>query len=359
MEPMEEIGETVAVKVAEVFGADTRVTALAALAGDASSRRYFRAAIKGPAGPGSAIVMHWNDPGLPLASEELAVFGKPPEELPFLNVHRFLKAIGVRVPAVYGHWVEQGLILLEDLGGLCLWDQVRQAPAAEVIRWYRKAIDELLVLQVGGTRARDDHCVAFHQAFDRRLYLREFAHFIEHGLEAGNKGSLPAAERGLLDKAFENIAGHLSGQPRVLSHRDYHSWNLMVCDDAIAVIDFQDALMAPAPYDLASLLNDRETDRVVTPEVEDALVDYYLWRLKEWRAPEVSRDEFRETYLLSALQRDFKVVGRFRFLDRVKGKPAYTRHIAPTLRRIGRNLGRTPGFHHLAPVLAAHFEEIP
>ena len=45
-------------------------------------------------------------------------------------------------------------MLLDDLGDVCLWDRVRQAPEAEVIRWYRKAIDELLVLQVSGTRAR-------------------------------------------------------------------------------------------------------------------------------------------------------------------------------------------------------------
>ena len=220
-------------------------------------------------------------------------------------------------------------MLLEDLGDVCLWDRVREAPEAEVIRWYRKAIDELLVLQIGGTRVRNDQCMAFRQAFDRRLYLWEFAHFIEYGLETGDKGSLPAAERRLLDTAFEGIAGHLSGQPRVLNHRDYHSWNLMVHDDAVVVIDFQDALLAPAQYDLASLLNDRETDQVVTPAVEDQLVDYYLERWQEWGEPTGGRDEFVESYLLSALQRDFKVVGRFRYLDLVKGKPALQAGTSP------------------------------
>lgn len=355
---MERLRETVAEMVTEVFGAGARLTGFEDLAGDASSRRYFRAALDAPEGPRSAIVMSWNDSGLPISSEELAVFDRPPEELPFLNVHRFLRAAGVRVPAVHGHWVEQGLMLLEDLGDVCLWDRVREAPQAEVVRWYRKAIDELLVLQVGGTRARNDQCMAFRQTFDQRLYLWEFAHFIEYGLEAGDKGSLPASERRLLDESFEGIACHLSGQPRVLNHRDYHSWNLMVHGDAVVVIDFQDALLAPAQYDLASLLNDRETDQVVTPAVEEQLLDYYLERLGEWGEPRPGRDDFRETYLLSALQRDFKVVGRFRYLDLVKGKPGYKRYIAPTLRRIGRNLRRAPGLDRLIPVLAAHFEEI-
>ena len=158
---MEELRATVATKVAEVFGAEARVTGLAALAGDASSRRYFRAAIEAPGGPRTAIVMSWSDSGLPISSEELAVFEEPPRELPFLNVHRFLRAAGVRVPAVHGHWVEEGLLLLEDLGDVCLWDRVQDAPEAAVVRWYEKAIDELLVLQVGGTRARNDQCMAF------------------------------------------------------------------------------------------------------------------------------------------------------------------------------------------------------
>ena len=92
--------------------------------------------------------------------------------------------------------------------------------------------------------------------------------------------------------------------------------------------------------------------------MEDQLVDYYLEGMREWGATHTDRDEFREAYLLSALQRDFKVVGRFRYLDMVKGKPAYNRYIAPTLKRIGRNLARTPGLGHLIPLLAERFEEI-
>ena len=132
----------------------------------------------------------------------------------------------------------------------------------------------------------------------------------------------------------------------------------MVRDDAVVVIDFQDALLAPVQYDLASLLNDRETDHLVTPALETHLVDYYLERMEEWGEPRPNRDAFWETYLLSSLQRDFKVVGRFRYLDLVKGKPRYKQYVAPTLKRIGRNLRRAPGLEHLIPVLAGHFEDI-
>ena len=355
---MERLQEQAAKKVVEVFGDGARLVGLHPLAGDASSRRYFRAAVEGAGARGSVMVMSWSEVGLPVSSDELAVFEKPPEELPFLNVHRFLKGVGVRVPEIYGHWVDEGLMLLEDLGDVSLWDRVREAPETEAVGWYEKAIDELLVLQVEGTRGRDDGCMAFRQAFDRRLYLWELAHFTEYGLEQGRKGSLPEAERQVLDAAFEAMAEHLAGQPRVLNHRDYHSWNLMVHGGAVAVIDFQDALLAPRQYDLASLLNDRETDRVVTPAVEERLVSYYMERMEALGEPRPDAAPFRETYLLSALQRDLKVVGRFRYLDLVKGKPGYKRYIPPTLERIGRNLRRAPGLERLAAVLAAHFEEI-
>ena len=149
---MERLQKQVAEKVVEVFGGGARLAGLYPLAGDASSRRYFRAVLQPPAAPSSVIVMTWTDVGMPISSDELAVFSEPLDELPFLNVHRFLEAAGARVPAVYGHWVGQGLMLLEDLGDVCLWDRVREAPEAEVIRWYRKAIDELVVLQIGGTQ---------------------------------------------------------------------------------------------------------------------------------------------------------------------------------------------------------------
>lgn len=355
---MESLAERVAEKVVAAFGPHTWVVELQPVPGDASSRRYFRATLEGRGGPGSVMVMNWSEVGLPVSSEELAVFSEPPEELPFLNVYRFLKGIGVRVPEVYGHWVDEGLMLLEDLGDMSLWDRVREAPKEDVVKWYRKAIDELLTLQIRGTWARDNSCMAFQQTFDGQLYLWELAHFTQYGLEQGDRGSLLDTDRRVLDTAFKYIAEHLAGQPKVLSHRDFHSWNLMVHNGEVAVIDFQDALLAPRQYDLASLLNDRETDRVITVALEERLIDYYLERTEALGEPKPTRDSFWETYLMSALQRDLKVVGRFRYLDLVKGKPAYKRFVPPTLARIGRNLERMPALERLRVVLAGHFKEL-
>lgn len=345
-------------KIHIAFGSGARLLFLHPLAGDASSRRYYRVFLDGPQSPRSVIIMELAGSSLPLSSEELAIFREPPKELPFLNLHRFLKQLGVKVPALYGQWVEEGLIFLEDLGDRSLWDQVQGLSAAEVIEWYEKAIDQLLLIQIEGTRRGDDSCVAFQQRFDFRLYMWEFDHFIDYGLEKRPGKKLSAGDKEKLRKSFEAMATYLASQRPVLNHRDYHSWNLMVHDGEIAVIDFQDALLAPAQYDLASLLNDRETDRIIQPDIEARLLDYYVRRREAMGEKPVDQEEFLKAYVLSVLQRDFKVVGRFYYLDLVKGKPGYKQYIPPTLRRLRRNLERVPRFSRLVPVLASHFEEM-
>jgi len=345
-------------KVGAAFGSGVDLLSLAPLAGDASSRRYYRALLRPPASPQSVVVMELAGTSLPRSSEELAIFKEPLNELPFLNLHRFLGGLGVRIPALHGHWVEDGILLLEDLGDLSLWDKVQGLAPAEVLEWYEKAIEQLLLIQISGTKAKDGSCIAFRQRFDFRLYMWEFEHFIEYGLEKRPGSKIGASEKGLLRETFTRISRRLESQPPCLSHRDYHSWNLMVHDGEVAVLDFQDALLAPLQYDLASLLNDRETDRIIRPEMEARLFQYYLEKREEMGEKRVDRDEFFELYLLSALQRDFKVVGRFYYLDLVKGKPGYKRYIPPTLRRLKRNLQRLPRLEKLVPLLASHFEEM-
>jgi len=351
------ITERIIAKIATAFGANTALGSLAALAGDASSRRYYRAHLSGASAPPTIIVMELPaGSALPLSSDELAIFKEGPKELPFLNLHRFLSSIGAQVPKLYGQWESDGLLFLEDLGDTALWDRVQGLADSEVIAWYRKAIDELLNLQLRGTQARDEGCIAFQQRFDARLYLWEFEHFIEWGLAKRPGAKVEAATIEQLRKTFGAIAALLDRQPAYLNHRDYHSWNLMIHDERVRVIDFQDALLAPTQYDLASLLNDRITDRVIKPQIEAQLVRYYFERKCELEKRRANFAEFQDIYRLSAIQRDLKVVGRFYYLDIVKGKPGYMKFVPPTVRRLQRNLARVAQTQAILPLLSEHFE---
>lgn len=351
------IAQLIAEKVGLLFGPDAAVTGVGALPGDASARRYYRVSLNGAGATASLMAMQFPPgSGLPISSDELAVFKEAPKELPFINVHRFLQRVGVRVPKIYGQWATDGLLLLEDLGDTVLWDRVQGLSEREVVAWYKKAIDELLRLQIAGTEKRDDSCIAFQQRFDEKLYLWEFEHFIEWGLEKRPGAQVTARTVAALRETFAAIAHTLDRQPSCLSHRDYHSWNLMIHNEAICVIDFQDALLAPAQYDLASLLNDRITDAVVQPHIEQQLTEYYFDKSIELSGRSRSRQEFFEIYRLSAIQRDLKVVGRFYYLDLVKGKPGYMKFVPPTLRRLGRNLAQAAQTQPILPLLSEQFE---
>ena len=94
------------------------------------------------------------------------------------------------------------------------------------------------------------------------------------------------------------------------------------------------------------------------PDLEEKLVDYYVKKRLDMERERIDREEFTEMYLLSAIQRDLKVVGRFHYLDVVKGKTGYKKFIPPTVRRLKRNFARLPQTERLIAILAEHYEEM-
>ncbi len=344
--------ETLAAAVRNAFGSASEIEQIVDLAGDASTRRYQRLFLRGPHAPATVVVMLLADRGIALSSDELAVFPEPPRELPFVNVHRFLTRIGIDVPEIYLDLTEQGLLLLEDVGDRALWDAVAEAPRERVRELYQHAVCQLVRLQLEGTRQADPACMAFQQRFDRRLYLWEFEHFLEYGVEQRLGRPLPQRERELLLTHFTAIAERLDAEPKFLAHRDYHSWNLFVQDPArIRVLDFQDALLATPAYDLATLLGDRDTPSKIPPDLEELLLDDFLAAWRSSGGPPLDPDRFRQTYFLCALQKALKVVGRFYFLAFKKNKPQYLRYIPATCRQVRRLLPLFPEQAEMAALL--------
>ena len=310
--------------------------------GDASTRSYARATVTGGGAPTSLVVMMMQDAAVALSSEELGVFGEGgPKEIAFVNVGRFLARHTDAVPAIHAVSPDSTLIVLEDVGDTPLWEAAEADPEA----MFGRALDLLADL---AARAVDDGsgCYAFVQSFDEKLFAWEFEHFLEYGV-AGGEAALVAASRAEL----RAVAARLAALPRVFAHRDYHAWNIHVHEGRLRLIDFQDALLAPALYDVASLMTDRITPERITLDIEDRLLARFFDRQTAGRL--ASLDATRAAYRLIALQRVLKVVGRFHYLAEVKGKPHYLGMLPAVCRTARRLLAESEGVTATAELFEA------
>jgi aminoglycoside/choline kinase family phosphotransferase len=318
--------------------------------GDASTRRFWRVRIDDPDGraPFSAVAVDLGPDDLPAYVRALGLISDSLDEPPFVNVHRFLKSIGVAVPELYAFSAEARLVLVEDVGESALFDAAARATPHDAAALYRKAVDELVLIHCEGTRRLDRGCIAARVAYDERLFRWELDQFIDIGIPL----VAPAAAVDRVTPELDQLAATLGELPRVLSHRDYHGHNLFVQNGTIRVIDFQDALLAPHAQDLAVLLTTRDTARAITPAMEERLLHYYLGGLSRRGLPTPREDEFMRSYRLCVLQHALKVIGRFASLER-NGRSGYVRYIPWALANARRMLVHTEDFGALRQALDA------
>jgi N-acetylmuramate 1-kinase len=177
--------------------------------------------------------------------------------------------------------------------------------------------------------------------------------FAKHFIEAYRGVVIAPAAKEALREELLLIIEELASEERVLCHRDYHSRNLMLHDERLYIIDFQDARMGPDTYDLASLLRDSYVD-LPDPTINE-LIAYFL-ALKGTTDP-MQETVFRERLDLMALQRNLKALGTFGYQTTARRNPVYIQYIPRTLRYVRDNVGRHPRFSRLRDVLAAHVEE--
>ena len=325
------------------------------LKGDASNRRFWRVTLAPrdsraaiDSAPASAIAIDLGPDDVPAYVSALNLLPAPPAEPPLLNVQRFLKSIGAAVPEVYAADAPRRMLLVEDVGRTPLFEAAL-APGAKPASLYRIAIDELLLIHVEGTRRLDHRCIASSVAYDARLFRWEMNDFLALGAAAVGAQCDPAA----LAPELDHLAARLGALPRVLSHRDYHGHNLFVQGGSggprIRVIDFQDALLAPAAQDLAVLLTTRDTDRAIGPAAERRLLDYYLAGCARRGAACPDAAAFAAGYHLCVLQHALKVIGRFNALERQgkHGYAAFVPHAIAQARRVLAAPGMAEDFPHL------------
>jgi N-acetylmuramate 1-kinase len=317
-------------------GLASRTPRVVPLTGDASDRRYFRVLLP----DGSSIV-------LSLYAEKFQF-----DTLPFVNVARLLADMPVPVPRVLGHADDLGVLALEDLGDVTLQAHLGAAPAAEHAALYRQAVALIETIQRRGAELSSPAYLPYGIAFDVEKLTWELDFFIKHFIEGYRGIEIPAEVRGALRGEFAEVVRELASEPRVLCHRDYHSRNLMIHEDCLYIIDFQDARMGPDTYDLVSLLRDSYVD--LPEQTVDELIAYFLALKGE--ADEEER--FRDRFNLMALQRNLKALGTFGYQTTARRNPVYIQYMPRTLRYVRHNLEGMPRFSGLHDVLADLIDEL-
>jgi len=273
---------------------------------DASFRRYFRVTHDG---------------------NSLIVMDAPPDREdshPFVTVAKLLFEAGLNVPEIIDQDLEQGYLLLGDLGSALYLEELNDD---SVGRLYGDALGALVAIQAC------DPGAGVLPDYDRTLLMNEMALFRDWLVGKHLGITLDNEQTGMLDAAFNLLADNALVQPQVCVHRDYHSRNLMVtAHNNPGILDFQDAVIGPVTYDLVSLLRDCYI-QWPRGRVEDWALGYQELALQSGILREEHEDpqQFLRWFDLMGVQRHLKAAGIFARLKYRDDKPGYLDDIPRTL----------------------------
>ena len=329
--------ETIDRRVAEFLrrqGLPLLTTRIDRLHGDASNRCYVRVTRRD--GPSIVLAVHPE----PFADDAL----------PQIVVGALFERLAIPVPAVMGQAGDLGILALEDLGDQTLQDWLT-VPGADPGPLYREAVGLISRLQRDGAGLHAEGSLPFTLAFDTAKLTWELAFFQSEFLHAYRRVTLAPVSAEALRQELSTIAEELAAEPRVLCHRDYHSRNLMVHRNHLVVIDFQDARMGPATYDLVSLLRDCYVD--LSPDLVTALTKCFLEAV-----PSEHTVDFGRRFDLMSVQRHLKALGTFGHQIAVAGRPGFAAYVPRTFGYLRRTLHSDARFGRLLELLTPHVPEL-
>jgi len=253
----------------------------------------------------------------------------PPQEdcRPFVAVAGYLREMGLNAPEVLQADVQQGFLLMSDLGQRQYLGELTRHPAG-ADELYQDAIKALSLLQTQGKRF--EHHLPI---YDEPLLQVEMTLFHDWLCERHLGLGFSNGDEQRWAQCCDVLTRSALAQPQVLVHRDYHSRNLMRVDaNNPGILDFQDAVRGPFTYDLVSLLRDCY---VCWPQdqVRNWALGFYSM-LDSRTRNEVDSEIFLQYFDLMGIQRHLKAAGIFARLLHRDGKPGYMGDVPRTLQYI-------------------------
>ncbi len=265
----------------------------------------------------------------------------PPEHedcLPFIRIAGYLEAMGLNAPRVLEIDLDQGFLLLTDLGSVQYLETLVDDEASAG-RLYADALTALRRMQSSGAAYQDSL-----PAFDREFLQFELSLFHDWLCETHLQIRFSDDDEREWRKLCDLLIDSALDQPQVFVHRDYHSRNLMVTDERNpGILDFQDAMEGPLTYDLVSLLKDCYI-KWPNDKVLDWALDYYA-TMDSATVGSLERDDFLRYFELMGVQRHLKAAGIFARLNHRDGKPGYLPDVPRTLSYV---LDLVPRYEELA-----------
>ncbi len=308
------------------------------LQGDASVRAYERLTM----GDGRTAILMISPPR---PDGPIVRYGKPyaaiaklsPDIRAFLAMADGLHAVGYSTPRIYAHSVADGLALLEDFGAQTIADE--RGPNAARYAEATALLADLHAHSLPGELPVDGETYAL-PVYDVEAMLVEVELAIDWYAPGFARVMPSSGARVQFLALWRDLLGPILAQPVTWTLRDYHSPNLHWLENRaglqrLGLIDFQDAVLGPPAYDLASLLQDARVD--VSDDLELRLLAFYA-RLRAGADPDFDAEGFAAAYAVMAAQRATKILGIFARLDKRDGKPQYLRHLPRIERRLAKNL---------------------
>ncbi|MCU0830358.1 MAG: tRNA (adenosine(37)-N6)-threonylcarbamoyltransferase complex ATPase subunit type 1 TsaE [Rhizobiaceae bacterium] len=317
------------------------------LAGDASSRSYETV----HAGDTAPLIL-MNAPRMPdgppirdgLPYSRLAHLAE--SVTPFVAIARLLASHGFCAPEIHAADLDEGLLLISDLGRDGVVDDSGAPIAARYVAAGALLAELHRVAWPHGTEAAPgiSHAIP---AYSRRALLIETELFLDWYWPE-KRGAPPGEnQRAAWLAAWNGLIDRLESCEKSLVLRDYHSPNIIWRGQEqgrhrVGLIDFQDAVIGPSAYDVASLARDARVD--IPPTLEaDIVAAYVAARHLQGRFDEA---EFHAAFAIMAAQRNAKILGIFIRLNRRDGKPGYLKHLP----RVEAYFGRSLASDAMAPV---------
>ena len=274
--------------------------------GDASFRRYFR---------------------LRAEQQSFIAMDAPPEQedcKPFIRIAGYLEAMQLNAPRVLEANLDDGFLLLTDLGSTQYLDKLQSDPNAAA-SLYDNALRVLNLMQKRGEAFQ-----SLLPQYDSALLNFELSLFrnwlCEEHLDIEFSDDDESSWRQLCDILVSSALD----QPQVFVHRDYHSRNLMVTGrNDPGILDFQDAVEGPLTYDLVSLLKDCYV-RWPQARVSDWAHSFY-GNTDESTQKQLDESQFMRYFEFMGVQRHLKAAGIFARLNHRDGKPGYMADVPRTL----------------------------